>query len=756
MDIQIKKAKPEIEPLSSIMGTINQNRMPFNGFQRDQKYKTAQYNTQVHPIEFRINTIKSQDQQLEKIELFYKQSPILGQNILQNPTQNNSQTLNINVPFNSRRPSILDEDTYQKIEQIKQAFKQKEEENEFSDSGYEVSSPEEDGEEGVIQTLYRANMFTSKQTQEKYSQNSNKFKTQGSRMNYVKNSQQNKCISNRNFSFLNKIAIFCCCQKNRVEAKPKIRLQRTISNITESNYLNGQKSAQQNWKKLKRRLIQNIRMKKMVDFLSVNKEDEKQDSDEEPSTRCERLMIHPHNKRLKYWNYFLVFDNEIDQRDFTILDFTIVFFGVDFILNFFKMSYHDVSLVKAPKDIQLNYLKNKGLNWLDFGYGEIVGVDIWEYAFQIILQIIGIGFFAYVMGNLHNVLASFSSMDPQNTKVFLKFFVEFQDEGLDQTVKKKSKYNVYYEDRPIIFEKGEMPQHVYFILKGTVYFTNESGIFQYFQFGKGSYFGDSNILNDYFSSYSAFYNEDEGPLQVLRIKASKFLQICQEFPSSKALLERRATERRVKFRKYKIKSLVKVMKALVKIHHKNKESPLIQKGFISRQVQVIQVYKALLSHYYQMAQNQENIKQMTYFQDNVQIDADNFMDTSKKQNQITEIQLKPELSGNTRVPNMRRSTLSLNPIYQSSMKIPLYGDTKEQFQNKILEMVKESRIEDKIDHSDEAYNQEKIESFNDENQGKQFQSFNYETIEPLPQFLNKSLHESINTSQSQYGQSSNT
>ena len=53
-------------------------------------------------------------------------------------------------------------------------------------------------------------------------------------------------------------------------------------------------------------------MKKMVDFLSVYKNDERQDSDEELTTRCQRLMIHPQNKKLKYWNFILAFVVLID------------------------------------------------------------------------------------------------------------------------------------------------------------------------------------------------------------------------------------------------------------------------------------------------------------------------------------------------------------------------------------------------------------------------------------------------------------
>lgn len=43
----------------------------------------------------------------------------------------------------------------------------------------------------------------------------------------------------------------------------------------------------------------------MVDYLSTNKEDDRRDSDEDIPTRCEKLMINPKNRRLKYWNYLI-------------------------------------------------------------------------------------------------------------------------------------------------------------------------------------------------------------------------------------------------------------------------------------------------------------------------------------------------------------------------------------------------------------------------------------------------------------------
>jgi CRP-like cAMP-binding protein len=47
-----------------------------------------------------------------------------------------------------------------------------------------------------------------------------------------------------------------------------------------------------------------------------------------------------------------------------------------------------------------------------------------------------------------------------------------------------------------------MPKYVYFILKGEVFVSNESGTFHYLKLGAGSYIGDINITLDYPSSYS--------------------------------------------------------------------------------------------------------------------------------------------------------------------------------------------------------------------------------------------------------------
>ncbi len=104
-----------------------------------------------------------------------------------------------------------------------------------------------------------------------------------------------------------------------------------------------------------------------------------------------------------------------------------------------------------------------------------------------------------------------------------------------------------------------MPANVYFIIKGQVFFTNESGTFHYFKLGAGSYFGDINILLDHPSSYSVQYDnyifilsfsfdENAEPVLILAVKREKFLKICDKFPDSKRVLVEMAKKRRKQFK----------------------------------------------------------------------------------------------------------------------------------------------------------------------------------------------------------------
>lgn len=56
--------------------------------------------------------------------------------------------------------------------------------------------------------------------------------------------------------------------------------------------------------------------------------------------------------------------------------------------------------------------------------------------------------------------------------------------------------------KPVVYNKSDIPDSIYFIIKGDVYFTNESGTFHYFKLGAGSYFGDISALLGHKSSYS--------------------------------------------------------------------------------------------------------------------------------------------------------------------------------------------------------------------------------------------------------------
>ncbi len=56
--------------------------------------------------------------------------------------------------------------------------------------------------------------------------------------------------------------------------------------------------------------------------------------------------------------------------------------------------------------------------------------------------------------------------------------------------------------KSVVYNKDETPDNVYFIVKGDVFFTNESGTFHYFRLSTGSYFGDISALLGHKSSYS--------------------------------------------------------------------------------------------------------------------------------------------------------------------------------------------------------------------------------------------------------------
>lgn len=54
----------------------------------------------------------------------------------------------------------------------------------------------------------------------------------------------------------------------------------------------------------------------------------------------------------------------------------------------------------------------------------------------------------------------------------------------------------------MVYNKLDSPEYVYFIIKGDVYFTNESGTYHYFKLSSGSYFGDVEAFLGHKSSYS--------------------------------------------------------------------------------------------------------------------------------------------------------------------------------------------------------------------------------------------------------------
>ncbi|CDW83298.1 cation channel family protein [Stylonychia lemnae] len=737
------------------------------------------------------------------------------------PTANNPVqvgSFDFSNPLSLRRPSVIDEETYQKIQQMKSMFQN--EEDQDQDSGYDVSSPDEDM---ITNTKKQTHLpsFMRQRIQRKESKNFQKINSKPT------------CCSFKDITILEKLS------KHGGEIKDNLTIK-------------SQNLPQKNWKKVKTRVIQHLKMKRMVDYLSTNKDDDRRDSDEDQPSRCDRLMINPNNKKLKYWNYLISiiilidiiyviivsFAHDYGHHMISVLDFTFIPFGMDFMLNFFKMYYQDVNLIKRPRHIQINYLKliivlaymchflasfwvyiglvgeEQQTGWIvrlqlngiihkdpaseyiaaiyyifatlsTVGFGDVVGIDLWEYCFQILVQvrfyllnqdqIIGIGFFAYIMGNLHNLLASFSHKDAHNFQVYHKFIVGFQDEGLDQwliqldraykekildqevfmqtqkffrqydskalntlrkspffiqlkpriqktltdvifeefydifevifdgleegfrrkicqcmkfklfqkqyidnsslvydrPIPRKNKQNTFFEYGPKIFEKNNIVKKVYFILRGTVHLTNESGA----------------------------YDEEAEPLQIMTVSKKKFLQVCDEYPQ------------------------IKVMKSLVRSYHYNKQSPIIEKSFINRQKQVVSIYKALLNHYFLMAANYKQIKtSLQSIRENYQDSSSQRGDdthkfsnhlnpggthnnqTSNGQNlefetkmgthkiQVEAIDIQQENIEHNRIPHLRprlsHQELGIKPIYQTDMEVPL-TDAKEFFKKKLSQMVEE-------------------------------------------------------------------
>lgn len=82
--------------------------------------------------------------------------------------------------------------------------------------------------------------------------------------------------------------------------------------------------------------------------------------------------------------------------------------------------------------------------------------------------------------------------------------INMKFELLQRTQPRRHYLNSVYVSRfkPVVYCKDEMPENVYFIIKGEVFFTNESGTFHYFRLSTGSYFGDLSALLGHKSSYS--------------------------------------------------------------------------------------------------------------------------------------------------------------------------------------------------------------------------------------------------------------
>ena len=80
------------------------------------------------------------------------------------------------------------------------------------------------------------------------------------------------------------------------------------------------------------------------------------------------------------------------------------------------------------------------------GFGDIKGDTDLEYFISMIMMITGIGFFAYIMGNLNNILQSFSSDGSQGSQeenldqFLIQLDRSYKDKNLDSDLYSKIKY----------------------------------------------------------------------------------------------------------------------------------------------------------------------------------------------------------------------------------------------------------------------------------------------------------------------------
>lgn len=93
----------------------------------------------------------------------------------------------------------------------------------------------------------------------------------------------------------------------------------------------------------------------------------------------------------------------------------------------------------------------------------------------------------------------------------------------------------------------------------------------------GSFFGDISLLLNKPNEYSFFYNpHQEKPLQMLKLSAEQFLNICKKYPVEHEIWVERAKKRSEFINNYKILNLLKFMKSIIKNPKLIKQNRLLE------------------------------------------------------------------------------------------------------------------------------------------------------------------------------------
>ncbi|CAI2372657.1 unnamed protein product [Moneuplotes crassus] len=119
---------------------------------------------------------------------------------------------------------------------------------------------------------------------------------------------------------------------------------------------------------------------------------------------------------------------------------------------------------------------------------------------------------------------------------------------------KKDKHSMPPTQDCCILPKGFVPNGVYFILKGQVFGSNNTGRYCYFKLREKSQFGETHLIDNIPLEYSIHYDVQQA-VSTLFISKSDFMEACRKYPYSKQIIQQRSEVRRRTFKQLKLETL---------------------------------------------------------------------------------------------------------------------------------------------------------------------------------------------------------